>query len=255
MDSNFFIKNGYQKIKLNKLCIKKLKKILIKKIKIKTKISKINLNYFHNYYTEKKINNLRLYLYKEINTDKKFQDLIYKSSKKYIEKFVGSEIAKSKSNLSIQFPKDDKSLLNMHSDFFSGESLFQVNLWIPFVNVEKTKSMFIINPEKSLKILRKIKNSKYSTFLKIQKENKKYMKWLNVKFGEAILFSPNCLHGNITNFEKTTRWSINIRYKNLYSPYNSIFGNEKKIGTFYNIFSPKLITKFNLKYNFNEFQK
>ena len=81
------------------------------------------------------------------------------------------------------------------------------------------------------------------------------MKWLNSKFGQAIIFSPNCLHGNVTNKEKTTRWSINIRYKNLYSPYNRIYGNEKKIGTFYKIFSPKLMTKFNLKYNFNEFQK
>ena len=157
--------------------------------------------------------------------------------------------------MSIQYPKDDKSLLNMHSDFFSGESLFQVNVWIPFVNVKKTKSMFIINPNTSLKILKKIKSSKKITFNEIYKKYKKNMKWLNVKFGEGVIFSPNCLHGNVKNLEKTTRWSINIRYKNLYSPYNNIFGNEKKIGTFYSIFSPKLMTQFNLKYNFNEFQK
>ena len=40
------------------------------------------------------------------------------------------------------------------------------------------------------------------------------MKWLKVKFGEGVIFSPNCLHGNVTNKENTTRWSINIRYKN-----------------------------------------
>ena len=202
-----------------------------------------------------KINNLRLHLYREINSDKKFQNLIYKSSQKVIDNTVGNEIAKSKANLSIQYPKDDKSLLNMHSDFFSGESLFQVNVWIPFVNVKKTKSMFIINPNTSLKILKKIKSSKKITFNEIYKKYKKNMKWLNVKFGEGVIFSPNCLHGNVKNLEKTTRWSINIRYKNLYSPYNNIFGNEKKIGTFYSIFSPKLMTQFNLKYNFNEFQK
>ena len=48
-----------------------------------------------------------------------------------IDDMVGSEIAKSKSNLSIQYPNDDKSVLSIHTDFFSGESLFQVNLWIP----------------------------------------------------------------------------------------------------------------------------
>ncbi len=255
MNSKLFLKNGYDKFKLEKKYLYKIKKILIKKIKKKTKVKSVNLDFFHKSYSLDKINNLRLHLYREINSDKKFQNLIYKSSQKVIDNTVGNEIAKSKANLSIQYPKDDKSLLNMHSDFFSGESLFQVNVWIPFVNVKKTKSMFIINPNTSLKILKKIKSSKKITFNEIYKKYKKNMKWLNVKFGEGVIFSPNCLHGNVKNIEKTTRWSINIRYKNLYSPYNNIFGNEKKIGTFYSIFSPKLMTQFNLKYNFNEFQK
>ena len=33
-----------------------------------------------------------------------------------------------------------------------------------------------------------------------------------------MIFSPNCLHGNVVNFERKTRWSINIRYKNLLVP-------------------------------------
>ncbi len=255
MNSKFFLKKGYFKFKPEPKYLYKIKKLLIQKIKKKIKVKSINLDFFHKSYSLDKINNLRLHLYREINSDKKFQDLIYMSSQKVINDTVGSEIAKSKANLSIQYPRDDKSLLSIHSDFFSGESLFQVNVWLPFVNVKKTKSMFIIDPNTSLKILKKIKNSKKITFDEIYKKHKKSMKWLNVKFGEGVIFSPNCLHGNVKNLEKTTRWSINIRYKNLYSPYNNIFGNEKKIGTFYSIFSPKLMTQFNLKYNFDEFQK
>jgi sporadic carbohydrate cluster 2OG-Fe(II) oxygenase len=86
------------------------------------------------------------------------------------------------------------------------------------------------------------------------KKNKKLMKWINIKYGEAIIFSPNCLHGNIINSEETTRWSFNIRYKNLFSPYAANFNNEKKIGTFYNFLKPKIITKFNLNYSFDEFK-
>lgn len=255
MNSKFFLTNGYDKFKLNRKYLIEVKNTLIKKIKKKTKIKSINLDFFHKSYSINKINNLRLYLYKEINSDQKLQNSIYKSSQEMIDRAVGNEIAKSKTNLSIQYPQDETSLLNMHSDFFSGESLFQVNLWIPFVNVKKTKSMFIIKPNTSLKILKKIKSSKKITYDEIYKKHKKDMKWLDVKFGEGVIFSPNCLHGNVKNLEKTTRWSINIRYKNLYSPYNNIFGNEKKIGAFYTIFSPKLMTQFNLKYNFNEFQK
>ena len=77
------------------------------------------------------------------------------------------------------------------------------------------------------------------------------MKWINLKAGEAILFSPNCLHGNVVNKEKNTRWSLNVRYKNIFSPYSKI-KNEKKIGSFYKPISLKGITKFNLEHGFNE---
>ena len=139
----------------------------------------------------------------------------------------------------------------MHSDFFSGESLFQINLWIPFVNVKKTQSMFIINPSDSLKILKKIKFDKTLKFDDIHRKFKNKIKWINLKLGEAILFSPNCLHGNVENIEKNTRWSINIRYKNIYSP-ESKERNEKKIGSFYTLLNPKAVTQFNLKYDFDE---
>ena len=126
-----FLENGYQIFKLNRNCIKKIKEDLIKKIRKKTKLKNINLENFHKYYPVKKVNNLRLNLYKEINSDQKFQKQLYNSSKKMIDDMVGSEIAKSKSNLSIQYPNDDKSVLSIHTDFFSGESLFQVNFGFP----------------------------------------------------------------------------------------------------------------------------
>ena len=179
---------------------------------------------------------------------------LFLGAKEYIELCVGSELCVSDINLSIQLPSDKTSVLDMHTDFFSGESLFQVNLWMPFVNVKKTQSMFIINPENSLKILRQIKSNNSITFHDIKKKYSKYIKWINFKKGEAMIFSPNCLHGNVVNLERKTRWSINIRYKNLFSPYNDIH-NEKKISAFYKPFSPKGITLFNLEHNFDEIIK
>ena len=86
------------------------------------------------------------------------------------------------------------------------------------------------------------------------KKNQKKMKWIDVKKGEAIIFSPNCLHGNVINKEKYTRWSINIRYKNLFSPYTN-YRNEKQIGSFYKPLTVKGITNFNLVHNFDEIIK
>ena len=51
----------------------------------------------------------------------------------------------------------------------------------------------------------------------------------------------------VINKEKNTRFSLNLRVKNLYSPYNDIFGNEKKLGSFYIPYNLKGMTLFNLK--------
>ena len=248
----FFLKNGYIKFKIKKKIIDFLRKKIIFYTKEISGLKKINLEKFHEYYEIEKLNNLRIKLYDKINSDKNFNKKIFESTSEYIDLMVGSELCKGNLNLSIQYPHDKTSVLSMHTDFFSGESIFQVNLWLPFVNVKKTSSMFIINPEKSINLLKKIKESKKFTMSNIFKDNKKYIKWLNIRFGEAMLFTPNCLHGNVMNIEKTTRWSINVRFKNLYSPYSKIKENEKKIGSFYNIYTPKIITQFNLKHSFDE---
>ena len=59
-------------------------------------------------------------------------------------------------NLSIQFPNDNSSLLPIHSDVWSGDSPYELNLWIPLVNCFKTKSMYILE-KKNEKLLDEIK--------------------------------------------------------------------------------------------------
>ena len=41
---------------------------------------------------------------------------------------------------------------------------------------------------------------------------------LPVKFGEALFFSTAILHGSNINKENETRFSLNIRFKNIFSP-------------------------------------
>ena len=49
-------------------------------------------------------------------------------------------------NLSIQMPADDSSLLATHSDVWSGDSPFEVVVWVPLVDVFRTKSMYLLPP-------------------------------------------------------------------------------------------------------------
>ena len=46
-----------------------------------------------------------------------------------------TSLMQSKINFSIQIPHDKNSKLEMHADSLSGESKFQVVLWVPLVNV------------------------------------------------------------------------------------------------------------------------
>lgn len=245
------INKGYYKFKLRQKNFNKINFLLSKKISKEIGVKIINLNTIHKYIKKEKLNDLRLKIFKFLNKNKNFQENIYLSSQNEIEHSVGSENCSSDINFSIQIPDDASSTLDMHTDFFSGESLFQINLWIPFGNIKKTSSMFIINPKKSLEILKKIKSGSVNDFNSISKKYKKFMNWINFKKGEAMVFSPNCLHGNVINRENNTRVSINIRYKNLYSPYGNL-KNEKKIGLFYKPYKVKAISKFNLKHEFDE---
>jgi len=247
--TKLLLKNGYFKFNIKKENYSEIKNYIQKRLIKNDK--KIKLQYLHKHIKVDKLNKLRMNLFKDINKNSQFKKNIFKLAEKFIEGCVGSEICSSDVNLSIQLPNDESSLLEMHTDFFSGESLFQINLWIPFMDVKKTQSMFIIDPIKSYKILKKIKNNKQINFKDINKKYFKDIKWLKLKSGQALIFSPNCLHGNMTNKENKTRISINIRYKNIFSPYGNI-KNEKKIGNFYKVLSPKAVTLFNLKHNFDE---
>ena len=53
------------------------------------------------------------------------------------------------------------------------------------------------------------------SYLKILRKNSKE---IPVKYGEGLFFSTAILHGSNINKEKETRFSLNIRFKNIFSP-------------------------------------
>ena len=40
-----------------------------------------------------------------------------------------------------------------------------------------------------------------------------------VKYGEVMVFNSTLPHGNRVNREDSTRWSLNCRFKSVFSPY------------------------------------
>ena len=166
---------------------------------------------------------------------------------------VGDEIAGNRTlNFSIQLPNDKSSLLPIHSDMFSGESEFQINLWVPIVDAFKTNSMFIFNPEFSNNILQNINKYESKGINYFLDRYKKEYAFIKINYGQVLIFTPTCLHGNVENKTDKTRISFNCRYKNLFSPYNEYEENEKKIGSFYEPINLKVASIIGLEHRFGK---
>ena len=249
--SNDFLKNGYliKKISDDK-AIFFIKKLFIKIIKKNKEFKNLQdreiFDNAHKYIKKKDLNDFRLNLINTLNDNKYFRKNYFQCAKSLLDVIVGNELVMQKKiNLSIQLPNDNSSLLDVHADVWSGDSPYEAVVWIPLVNCFKTKSMYILpfskykKYEKNL-FSKKVKNSQ-NLFNKIKND----VRWLDVKFGEILIFNQCLPHGNVVNKTIETRWSMNCRFKSVYSPYA-----DKKIGEFFEPISLKSISKSAIKYNF-----
>ena len=240
----YFIFNIKEKKLLNEIRDKTLLHVKdwFKKRKIKVKINSNILNNIHKFISIENLNSLRLHVYNKLNLDRKFHENYFFIGKQYIDILCGNEVSMQKKvNLSIQLPKDDSSLLPVHSDVWQGDSPYELVLWIPLVNCAKTKSMYILPKKINKKFQEKL--FKYNSTSKIFNEVKRKVKWLDIKYGQGLIFTQNIMHGNVVNLEKTTRWSFNCRFKSLLSPYSG-----KTIGDFFSPITIRAATRLGMNY-------
>ena len=221
---------------------------IIKSTQLKINRKKFNeldfLNNIHKKIRLNDLNNFRLNIMKNINNDKKFKYYFYDISKELLNSLVGNELVMQKRiSLSVQLPHDKSSLLPVHSDTWSGLSPFEAVIWIPLVDCYKTKSMYILPPEENKKFTKKFNKLIDTDSEKIFSKIKKKVTWLNIKFGQILIFNQQLPHGNVVNKENETRWSMNCRFKSIFSPYA-----DKKIGEFYEPITIRPVSELGFKY-------
>lgn len=204
------------------------------------------LNHFDRRCPVEKLNAVRLATYRKMNAQPWFRPTYFALARSVVETLVGNELAmQNRVNLSIQLPDDDSSLLPIHADAFGGETPFQVVEWLPLVDCYKTKSMFILPKSAS--------ESTYQSFTKYEGKGmdalyddvKDDLVWLDVPYGNVLVFSTNYLHGGVVNREPEARWSMNCRLTGLFTPYR---GAEKKLGSFYLPITTRPVTKIGIDY-------
>lgn len=250
-----FLSNGFVKVPVD---IKNLSYIsefifknLTKLLNIKKNKKEFFFNNFHNFLKGNDLNEVRLKMINALSSNPEIKNKIYSLLRNYLDKIVGNELVIQKTpNLVIQLPNDESSILDLHADTWGGNSPFEIVTWLPLVNCYKTKSMFLLESKKNKKTINEIekhfKKGKSLSAEKIFKKIEKKITWLNVNYGEAILFNPALPHGARKNLEKETRFSINCRFKGIFTPYG-----DKKIGEYFEPITLKPMSRLGFK-NINE---
>jgi sporadic carbohydrate cluster 2OG-Fe(II) oxygenase len=193
-----------------------------------------------------RLNDLRLAVYRAMNAKPWFRPTYFALARSAIEALVGNELAmQNRVNLSIQMPNDDSSLLDIHADVFGGETPYQVVMWLPLVDCHDTKSMFILPHDKTRAITPRLSEVGDGGMARLYQMVEKDLIWLDVPYGTALVFTPNCLHGNVVNRVPATRWSMNCRFTGLFTFYTS---SEKKIGSFYLPITTRAVSRIGLAY-------
>jgi len=176
------------------------------------------LNNFHN--LTKKINDIefnekRILLINQLNEKLDIGQLIFDSFKDTIFNLLGPDILIQKNcNLVIQKPNDPNPS-ELHRDA-PANSPYEIVLWLPLVDCYKTKSMYVVDYKSTKKLYEDL--DKHKDWELFEEDSIQNATELPVKFGEALFFSTAILHGSNINKENETRFSLNIRFKNIFSP-------------------------------------
>lgn len=187
------------------------------------------LNQIHQRLRVAELNDFRLKIIRGFNSIEQFRAMYFRVARPYLETLVGNELAMQlRVNLSIQFPGDDSSLLPVHADTWSGDSPFEVVVWLPLVDCYRTKAMYLLPPNPSADLGQHFAERAGDSSEALYQSMKGDVSWLEVRYGEVLVFDQALPHGNRVNDELETRWTMNCRFKGVFTPYG-----DKKIGEFF----------------------
>lgn len=182
--------------------------------------SDAKLNRFHERGIEgAALNDYRLGVYRRFNSQVDAGKLIWQAFRDQLLRLVGPDVAvQQRVNLVIQ-PPSDSNQSPVHRDA-PPNSLFEVVVWLPLVDCYGTKGMRVLNRSDTDAALRFLEgqSADYEAFTKFAMSHGEAV---SVPYGSALLFWTRCVHAIPVNTESETRWSLNLRYKSVFTPYGT----------------------------------
>lgn len=202
------------------------------------------LDGIHRHVDATRLNGLRLHVIGALNRAEWVRPAYFRLARGLLHSIVGNELAMQlRLNLSIQLPGDASSLLPIHSDTWSGDSPFEVVVWLPLVDCYGTKTMFLLPPAASARLHDQFAATAGGDSEALFRLVEKDLDWLTVRYGEVLLFNQNLPHGNRVNAENATRWTLNCRFKSVFTPYA-----DKRLGEFFEPVTLRPASRLGLDY-------
>ena len=244
--STNFLKYGYHIFDIeNTFNLLVFKELIHKSLNYEGELSKLHLSI-----DSENLNNLRLNAFRSINSLECWQEKYYSLAEIVLTELFGYDISiQNKLNLSIQIPNDNTSQLMLHTDTLSGQTEYEVVLWVPFTNVYDSNGMYLIDKNCSREIFSSLPKYEKKGMSAVYEEFKHLANFIKIDFGKAIIFSPTLFHGNIINKTDSSRISINCRFKSLFSPEFEGFPTERSTGPFYRPLKYSAVTEYALSYD------
>ena len=161
-------------------------------------------------------NSFRLKLTSQLSNQVDTGTKVFEIFRTKLEPLVGPDVLVQKTPNLVFQPPEYPIPTELHRDA-PANSPYEVVVWLPFVDCFNTKSMYVLDREHSQIAAEHIKQNPddKNGFDEILLEHAALME---VPFGSALIFWSGLFHGSIINKESESRLSMNIRYKNLFSP-------------------------------------
>jgi sporadic carbohydrate cluster 2OG-Fe(II) oxygenase len=145
-------------------------------------------------------------------------EMIINSCPNLVETLCGKELfIQRRANTIFNVPGKEQARQWPHYEVMSGVSPFTYVLWAPFHDLEDDGGVYYIDREASLEVMKKEQAEGLvngPTVLNMMGK----LKPPRLKFGQAIVFNPFILHGNVTFNSKFARIACSVRFQSCSKP-------------------------------------
>jgi|TARA_B100001964_G_C14058395_1_gene520223 sporadic carbohydrate cluster 2OG-Fe(II) oxygenase len=210
----------------DKSALEQVRNEIFKEAKQLLEVESEEVESFFNEFHKRKLkptalNDFRVNLIRKLNQRVDVGLLISQAIGPKLFELLGPDIAVQNSTNIVIHQPGDTDIPPIHRDS-PPNSPFEVVVWVPLVHCHGTKGISIMNIEDNALGTSILLGDNDKNGSELREYSMKHGERVDMGFGEVLIFWAPLIHDIPVNKENETRWSLNLRYKNLFSPYGTV---------------------------------